>query len=123
MDEDHLEVVGEGGQHGSVSFKVDVSDGDGAVTQEAELSLNVELLQQEEAVRRHLHDPLCNTNNQSGVTHRAQNTFQQVEGLTLKLKQKQVLQRRLSLVSKLISGGFFRRDIRDNDIHRKWKSH
>lgn len=57
MDEDHLEVVGEGGEHGSVSFKVDISDGDGAVAQKAKLSLNVELLQQEEAVRRHLHDP------------------------------------------------------------------
>lgn len=32
VDEDHLEVVGEGGQHGPVSFEVDVSDGDGAVT-------------------------------------------------------------------------------------------
>ena len=60
MDEDHLEVVGEGGQHSSVSFEVHVADSDGAVTQEAELSLNVELLQQEEAVR-HLHDPLCKT--------------------------------------------------------------
>lgn len=55
MNEDHLEVVGEGGEHGAVSFEVDVTDGDGAVAQEAELSLNVELLQQEEAVRRHLH--------------------------------------------------------------------
>lgn len=57
MDEDHLEVVGEGGQHGSVSFEVDVPDGDGAVTQETELSLDIELLQQEEAVRGHLHGP------------------------------------------------------------------
>lgn len=67
VDEDHLEVIGEGGEHGSVSFEVDVSDGDGAVTQEAELSLNVELLQQEEAVRRHLHDPLCKHTTQDVV--------------------------------------------------------
>lgn len=50
MDEDHLEVVGEGRQHGTVSFEVDVADGNSAVTQEAKLSLHVELLQQEEAV-------------------------------------------------------------------------
>lgn len=58
VDEDHLEVVGEGSQHSAVSFEVDVSDGDGAVTQETEFPLHVELLQQEEAVRRHLHDPV-----------------------------------------------------------------
>lgn len=50
VDEDHLEVVGEGGQHGSVSFEVNVANGNGAVAQEAELSLNIELLQEEEAV-------------------------------------------------------------------------
>lgn len=57
MDEDHFEVVGKGGQHSSMSFEVDVSDGNGTVTKKAKLSLHVELLQQEEAVRRHLHDP------------------------------------------------------------------
>lgn len=55
MDEDHLEVVGECGQHSTVGLEVDVANGDGAVAQEAELPLDVELLQQEEAVGRHLH--------------------------------------------------------------------
>lgn len=50
MDEDHLEVIGEGGQHGSVSFEVNVANGNSTVTQEAKLSLNIELLQEEEAV-------------------------------------------------------------------------
>lgn len=50
VDEDHLEVIREGGQHGSVSFEVNVANGNRTVTQEAKLSLNVELLQEEEAV-------------------------------------------------------------------------
>lgn len=50
VDEDHLEVVGEGSQHSSVSFEVNVADGNRTVTQETKLSLNVELLQEEEAV-------------------------------------------------------------------------
>lgn len=50
VNEDHFEVIGEGGQHGSVSFEVNVANGNSAVTQEAKLSLNVELLQEEEAV-------------------------------------------------------------------------
>ncbi len=37
-----------------------------------------------------------------------------------KLKNRKIL---CSLVSELISGALFWRDIRDNDIHRKWKSH
>lgn len=57
VDEDHLEVVGEGGEHSSVGFEVDVSNSDCAVAQKAKLPLNVELLQQEEAVRRNLHVP------------------------------------------------------------------
>lgn len=57
MDEDHLEVVGEGGQHSPMGFEVDVPNGNGAVTQETELSLDIELLQQEEAVRGDLHGP------------------------------------------------------------------
>lgn len=50
VNEDHFEVIGEGGQHSSVSFEVNVANGNSAVTQEAKLSLNVELLQEEEAV-------------------------------------------------------------------------
>lgn len=54
-----------------MSFEVDIPDGDGAVAQEAELSLDVELLQQEEAVGRHLHDPTGRHNhNPSGQVHR-----------------------------------------------------
>ena len=55
MYEDHLEVVGEGRQHGPVGLEEHVTDGDRAVTQEAELPLNVELLQQKEAVVGHVH--------------------------------------------------------------------
>lgn len=45
MDEDHLEVIGEGGQYSSVSFEVNVANGNSTVTQEAKLSLDIELLQ------------------------------------------------------------------------------
>lgn len=58
VDKNHLEIVGEGGQDSTVGFEVDVADGDSAVTQEAKLSLNIKLLQQEETVSRHLHDRL-----------------------------------------------------------------
>lgn len=50
VDEDHLEVIGEGGQYSSVGFEVNVANGNGTVTQEAKLSLDIELLQEEEAM-------------------------------------------------------------------------
>src|SRR4029434_4294279 len=55
VNKEHPEVVGEGGQHGLVRFEEDVSDGNGAVAQEAKLSLGVELLQQDETVSGLLH--------------------------------------------------------------------
>lgn len=45
VDEDHLEVIGEGGQYSSVSFEVNIANGNSTVTQEAKLSLDIELLQ------------------------------------------------------------------------------
>lgn len=56
MNEDHLEVVGEGCKHGPVGLEVHVANGDCAVAQEAKLSLDVELLQEEQAVAGHVHD-------------------------------------------------------------------
>lgn len=56
MDEDHLEVVGESSKYCSMGLEVDVAYGNRAVTQKAELSLNIELLQEEKAVAGHVHD-------------------------------------------------------------------
>lgn len=44
MDEDHLEVVGEGRQNCPVGFEVHIVNGNSAVTQEAKLPLNIQLL-------------------------------------------------------------------------------
>lgn len=56
MNEDHLEVVREGSQDSPVGLEVHVANGDCAVAQEAKLSLDVELLQEEQAVAGHVHD-------------------------------------------------------------------
>lgn len=55
VNKQHPEVVGEGGQHGLVCFEEDVTDGDCAVTQEAELPLRVELLQEDKTMVGQLH--------------------------------------------------------------------
>lgn len=55
VNKKHSEVVGEGGQHGLVCFEEDVTDGDRAVTQEAELPLRVELLQEDKTMVGQLH--------------------------------------------------------------------
>lgn len=44
VDKDHLEVVGEGCQNCPVGFEVHVANGNSAVTQEAKLPLNIQLL-------------------------------------------------------------------------------
>lgn len=56
MDEDHFEVVGECRQHSPMGFEVDIPDGHSAVAQEAKLPLDIQLLQQEQAVAGHLHN-------------------------------------------------------------------
>lgn len=56
MDEDHLEVVGEGSQHCSMGLEVHVANGNRAVTQKPKLPLDIELLQEEKAVAGHVHD-------------------------------------------------------------------
>jgi len=51
----HLEVVGESSEHRSVGFEVNISNGNRAVAEEAELPLHVELLQEQDAVAGRVH--------------------------------------------------------------------
>lgn len=55
MDEYHLEVVRERSKHGSMGFEVNISNSYRAVTQEAELSLHVQLLEKDKAVAGSVH--------------------------------------------------------------------
>ena len=55
MDENHFEVIGKCCQDSTVGFEIDIADCDGAVAQEAELPLDVQLLQEEQAVAGHFH--------------------------------------------------------------------
>lgn len=59
VDEEHPEVVGEGGEHGLVRLEEDVPDGHGAVAQEAKLPLRVKLLQQDKTMVGQLHSSTC----------------------------------------------------------------
>lgn len=59
MNEEHSEVVGEGGEDSLVGFEEDISDSHGAVAQEAKLPLSVKLLQQDKTMVGQLHSSTC----------------------------------------------------------------
>lgn len=55
MNKDHLEVVGESCQDSAVRFEIDVSNRNGAVTEETEFPLHVQLLEENQAVVGSVH--------------------------------------------------------------------
>lgn len=55
MNEYHLKIVGKSSQDSSMSFEVDISNCNCAVTKEAKFSLHVELLQEDQAVACCIH--------------------------------------------------------------------
>lgn len=61
MNEEHSEVVGEGGEDSLVGFEEDISDSHGAVAQEAKLPLSVKLLQQDKTMVGQLHSSTCSS--------------------------------------------------------------
>lgn len=60
MNEDHLEVVGEGSQHCPMGLEVHITNGHCAVAQEPKLPLDIQLLQEEQTVAGHVHDTSFN---------------------------------------------------------------
>lgn len=70
MNEEHSEVVGEGGEDSFVGFEEDISNSHSAVAQEAKLPLSVKLLQQDKTMVGQLHSSTCTKD-----THTSSNEF------------------------------------------------